>query len=72
MNKAKVPVMIVGIVVFLVSIRILFNPRPVVYILTFPYGFIAGSVISSRLWLRLRTRLRLEKRTPLPETAEMQ
>jgi hypothetical protein len=62
----KVLVVIVGALVFFVAIRILFNPRPVVYVLSFPYGFLAGSAASVRLWLRLRRGLHLEKRTPLP------
>jgi len=66
MSKGKVLVVIAATLVFLLAIRILFNPRPVVYLLSFPYGFLAGSAASVKIWLRLRRGLHLEKRTPLP------
>lgn len=70
MQKNKVLIVMTGAFVFFVAIRILFHPRPIVYVLSFPYGFLAASAASSRLWLKLRTRLHLEKRTPLPETVQ--
>ena len=69
MNRGKVLVVVAGVLLFFLAIRIVFNPRPVVYVLSFPYGVIAGSAASRRLWTKLKTRLRPPKRA-LPETAE--
>jgi hypothetical protein len=72
MNRTKVVFVVAGVLLFFVGIRILFNPRPVVYVLSFPYSFIAGSAASRKLWLTVRTRLRVQRRTALAESAESQ
>jgi hypothetical protein len=70
MQKSKVLIVMAGVLVFFVAIRVLFHPRPVVFVLSFPYGFLAASAVSSRFWLKLRTRLHPERRTSLPEAVE--
>jgi hypothetical protein len=72
MNPGKVVVVVAGALLFFLAIRIIFNPRPVVYVLSFPYGVIAASAASRKLWTKLKTRLRPPKRAPLPENAETQ
>jgi hypothetical protein len=72
MSRGKILIVVAAALFFFLAIRILFNPRPAVYVLSFPYGVLAGSAASRKLWMKLKTRLRLPKRPPLPETAETQ
>ena len=72
MNKRRVLWLVAESLIFLVAIRLIFNPRPLVYVLSFPYGFLAGSAASQAVWIKIRGHFRFHKRAVAGASGEMQ